>query len=346
MDLGHENTRTRNTPEPGERREPGTRVNLVASSELRTFARRAIRFAVIGVVVYLGLYAAAEALVRRYAHRNRFFAVSSAAPAQYNFVVLGASHAAVFDYRDMNSRLEQSTGATIMNLSVVGGGVVVNGLLFDYFLTRHRADAVVYVVDSFAFYSAAWNEERLQDRRLFARAPFDPALAALLFRTAAPSAALDYTAGFSKINNPDRFVPDDFADEGARFDRRYRPVAQLDEERMAYLYPDGMQRGLFEKYLSEFEALVAGARARGIAVIALKPPIPQRIQRLLPSEREFDAALAAALARHGMELHDFSSVTNDESFFYDSDHLNQAGVLEFFKTTLTPLLGGYVRPRT
>jgi hypothetical protein len=315
---------------------------VTSLSQSRTFARRAILFAIIGAVVYIGLYVAAEALLLRYAHRNRFFAVSSAAGAQYNFVVLGASHAAVFDYRDMNSRLEQSTGATIMNLSVVGGGVLVNDLLFDYFLTRHRADAVVYVIDSFAFYSAEWNEKRLQDRRLFARAPFDPALAALLFRTAPPSVALDYTAGFSKINNPDRFEPDDFADEGARFDRRYRPVAQLDEERIAYLYPNGTDRRLFERYLSEFDAFVAGARARDIAVIALKPPIPQRIQRRLPSEREFDAALTAALARHGMELHDFSSVTNDESLFYDSDHLNQAGVLEFFKTTLAPLLRPYV----
>jgi hypothetical protein len=230
-------------------------------------------------------------------------------------------------------------------LSVVGGGVAVNGLLFDYFRTRHRAGAVVYVVDSFGFYSSEWNEKRLQDRRLLARAPFDPSLAALLFRTAAPSVALDYTTGFSKINNPDRFAPDDFADEGARFDRRYRPVAQLDEERIAYLYPNGTDQRLFEKYLGGFEALVAGARARGIAVIALKPPIPQRIRRRLPSEQEFDAALTAVLARHGMELHDFSNTTSDEAFFYDSDHLNQAGVLEFFNARLAPLLRSSVKPR-
>jgi hypothetical protein len=314
--------------------------------ELRTFARAATRFALVGILVYVVPYVAAEALVYRYAHRNRFFAVSSAPPGHYDFVLLGASHAAVFDYRDMNRRLEQLTGGTIMNLSVVGGGVVVNGLLFDYFLTRHRADAAIYVVDSFAFYSEEWNENRLTDRRMLARAPFDPALAGLLIRRAPPSIALDYVTGFSKINNPDRFSPDEFADEGARFDRRYRPVAQLDEERMAYLYPKSADRGLLAKYLGEFEALVAGARERGIAVIVIKPPIPQRIRRRLPSEQEFDAALAGVLMRHGIELHDFAGVSNEEALFYDSDHLNEAGVREFYETTLAPLLRSFVRPRT
>jgi hypothetical protein len=312
-----------------------------------TFARSAIGFAVIGVALYLGLYLAAEALVYRYAHRNRFFAVHSVPPGRYDFVVLGASHAVVFDYRDMNGRLEQLTDATIMNLSVVGGGVAVNGLLLDYFLTRHRTGAVVYVVDSFAFYSSAWNEERLKDRRLFARAPFDPALTRLLFRTpGAASVAVDYASGFSKINDPDRFAPDDFADEGARFDRRYRPGPQLDGERMAYLYPGKTNPLTLQRYLSDFEALIADARARGIELIVLKPPTPLRIQRLLPAEAEFDAALVGLLGRHGLELHDFSSVTNDEAFFYDSDHLNQAGTLEFFKTALAPLLRSHLHPRT
>ena len=62
----------------------------------------------------------------------------------------------------------------------------MNRLLLDYFLVRHRTAAIVYVVDSFAFYSPEWNERRLEDARLFQRAPFDPALARLLLRSGAP----------------------------------------------------------------------------------------------------------------------------------------------------------------
>jgi hypothetical protein len=309
------------------------------ADDLRRFLRAAIRFALVGAVLYLAVYAGAEWLVYRHAVRNRFFAVRTAPLSQYDFVILGASHAGVFDYRDMNRQLEQMSGATIMNLSIVGGGVVPNTLALDYYLTGHRTSHLLYVVDSFAFYSPQWNEERLQDRRLFVRAPFDPALARLLFATpGARGVALDYTLGFSKINNPDRFAADIPVEEGARFDRRYRPVPQLDEERLAYLYPEPIDRGIFAHYLAQFDRLIAGARARGIGVVVIKPPLPARIYRQLPFESEFDSALNGLLTRQGITLHDFSTIDNAEALFQDTDHLNRDGVLAFFGTTLAPLL--------
>src|SRR6267143_5174170 len=155
-------------------------VGAARRSDARVFVRRAALFTLGAIALYAATYALAETLVFRYGHRNRFYAVRSAPPADYRFVVLGASHAAVLDYRDMSARLEALTGARIMNLSVVGGGVTINRLLLEYFLTRHRPSAVVYVVDSFAFYSPDWNERRLQDSRLFVRAPLDLALIPLL----------------------------------------------------------------------------------------------------------------------------------------------------------------------
>jgi hypothetical protein len=314
-------------------------VGAARRSDARVFVRRAALFTLGAIALYAATYALAETLVFRYGHRNRFYAVRSAPPADYRFVVLGASHAAVFDYRDMNARLEALTGARIMNLSVVGGGVTVNRLLLEYFLTRHRTSAVVYVVDSFAFYSPDWNERRLQDSRLFVRAPLDLALIPLLWKSGAPlSVALDYASGFSKINNPDRFAPDVSADEGPRFDRRYRPVAQVDEQRLDYLYPPHVDATTFQKYLDQFDALVAHAQARGIDVLAVKPPIPERVRRRLPNEPQFDAAVGTVLGRRGVELDDFSRAVTDERLFQDTDHLNRDGVIEFYQAALAPLL--------
>ena len=317
------------------------------SDEIRLFVRRAAVFLLIGAALYAVAYMGAEALVYRYGHRNRFFAVRSIPPSRFNYVVLGASHAAALDYRDMNGELERLTGARILNLSVVGGGVTVSSLLLDYFLSRHQTSSVVYVVDSFAFYSAEWNERRLQDRRLFARAPFDPALVALLLRSPAPpSIALDYALGFSKINNRDRFAPDTSPDEGSRFDRQYRPVAQVDEERLAYLYPAQIDMGTFQNYLTQFEGLISAAQLRGIELIVVKPPIPERVRRLIPGEAQFDSTLNGVLDRHGVELHDFSGSVNDGKFFQDTDHLNRAGVLEFYQVALAPLLTRNLRHHT
>jgi hypothetical protein len=266
-------------------------------SEPRAFLRVAALFVGIGVVLYLGLYAAAEWLVYQRADRNRFFMVRTAPSVEYDHVILGASHAAVFDFDDMNRRLEEATGARVLNLAVVGGGVAVNRLLLDYFLAAHRTKAVVYVVDSFAFYSPDWNERRLEDARLFQRAPFDPALVRVLVRDQASwRVTLDYASGFSKINNPDRFGADRPA-ETARFDRRYRAVEQIDRQRIEYLYPVGMDgdeaHRYLQRYMAEFEALVAGARNRGVRVVLVRPPLPPRTRALMPDESGFDAALTA-----------------------------------------------------
>lgn len=320
---------------------PGTAAESQDSGEVRLFVRRAAAFLLIGAGLYASAYAASERLVSRYGHRNRFFTVRSTPPSRFQYVVLGASHAAVFDYRDMNAELERMTGAKIMNLAVAGGGIAVNALLLDYFLSRHQTSAVVYVVDSFAFYSSEWNERRLQDSRLFARAPFDPALVARLLKSAAPlSIGLDYVLGFSKINNRDRFAPDTWPDEGSRFDRRYRPVAQVDEARLAYLYPAPVDPSTFQKYLARFEALMRETQARGIKFIVIKPPLPERVYRAIAGEALFDSALKDVLERRGVRLHDFSGVSNDDTHFQDTDHLNRAGVMDFFQTALAPLLTG------
>ena len=310
-------------------------------AELRGFVRRAGMFLLIGLVLYGGLYLATEQLIAQYAQRNRFFMVKTAPDTDYDHVILGASHAAVFDYRDMNARLETMTGSRILNLAIEGGGISVNRLLLEYFLAEHRTASVIYVLDSFAFYSRAWNEDRLQDTGLFMRAPWDPALASRLLRyPATRTLGLDYISGFSKVNNPDRFTPDTFENEGARFDRSYRPVSQIDRQRLSYLYPADIDQSQVRSspYLAEFEALLQDMQARDIRVTVVRPPIPARVYDMIPGEAQFDAILAAVLQQHGVALHNLSAVNNDEEFFFDSDHLNQAGVLSFFDNHLAGVL--------
>lgn len=321
-------------------------MDSTPTSEVSPFLRHAVPFVLVGFVLYVGLYAASEQLVSRYAHRNRFHAVKAAPSPEYDYVILGSSHAAVFDYEDLNAQLEQMTGSRILNLAVVGGGVTMNRLLLEYFLVAHRTAAVVYFIDSFAFYSPAWNEDRLKDARLLSRAPFDPALARLLVQAAAQrTVALDYISGFSKINNPDRFAPD-LADGEGRLNRTYRPVKQIDDERIAYLYAAAAEQAAARRrYLAELDDLIRAAQSRGIRFIAMKPPIPARIYRRLPHEDQFDAALKEVLDRHGVTLDDYSLVDNEEKFFFDPDHLNRAGILNFFKNHLKERLGRDMRAR-
>lgn len=309
--------------------------------ERRRFLRAAALFLLVGMVLYGAVYAGAELLVRHYAQRNRFHVVQTAERTSYDAVILGASHAAAFDYRDMNDRLEEMTGRDVLNLATVGGGVTVNRLLLEYFFEKHSAGSVVYVADSFAFYSREWNEERLQDVELFRRAPWDPRLAWLLLSTpGARREALDYVVGFSKINNPDRFEPDLFDAEGSRFDRAYRPVPQIDRQRIEYLFPNGTDLSSPDtrRYFEQFEDLIRIARSHGARMIVVRPPIPERMRAMIPGEDAFDERLGELLAGLDVPLFDFSRVNNDDSLFYDSDHLNRDGALSFFENHLADVI--------
>lgn len=321
---------------------PPTHPGKDEANEIRAFLGRAGAFVLMGLVLYLGVYLGAEWLVYETAERNRFFAVKTAQQDKYDHVILGASHAAVFDYRDMNTRLEQMTAANILNLASEGSGVTVNRVLLEYFYASGlETDTVVYVVDSFAFYSPRWNEVRLQDTELYARAPFDPTLARILITDRAGRPAfLDYVSGFSKINNADRFEPDLFEAEGSRFDRAYRPIPQIDRQRIGFLYPENIDTAALESspYLQEFEELIAQVRARGDRFIIVRPPMPERIYEMLPNEQDFDRVIQAMADRLGAEVHDFTSVNNALEYFYDSDHLNQEGTLRFFEQHLRDVL--------
>jgi hypothetical protein len=308
-------------------------------AQVRSFLRKGLLFIAIGLVLYIGLYLISELLVHKYTVRNRFYSVTTAPFSAYDYVILGASHAAVFDYDDMNANLEEMTGARILNLSSLGGGVVPNRLMLDHFLAGHDTKNVVYFVDSFAFYSPEWNEERVQDVELYQKAPLDLALARLLIQNPATRAmALGYVSGFYKINNPDRFKLDISEEEATRFDKSYRPVKQIDRQRMSYLYPDEIDAEIFQHYLVEFEAMMRDLREQEINIIVIKTPLPERVQDMLPQEQEFDAAIKGILQQHDVNFYDFTSACNDEELFFNTDHLNRTGVLCFYEDHLKEVL--------
>lgn len=291
----------------------------------------------IGLLLYAGLYGWSEWLVRTHADANRFHFAAVVAPRQADFVILGASHAMPLDYDDTNAILEKETGATIVNLASEGAGILPNHLLLDYYLARGKAEAMVFVVDSFAFYSRQWNEDRF-DSGMLQRAPLDGRLVSRLFaypwaRNLIPA----YVSGFSKINNSRRFAPD-ISEGELKFDTTYRPIAQIDRQRLRFLYPEPPSEETFEHYLAAFEELVAFAKEKGMRVLAVKPPTPPRYRENIPDEAIFDARFTELVAKHDIVYADFSELLPDHEYYYDTDHLNRAGATAFIERGLTRFL--------
>lgn len=305
--------------------------------------KSALLFVAIGLALYAGTYYATERLMYHTGDSNPFFKIVTSDEAPYDWVILGASHAMPLDFEDFNAVTERETGQRILNLAAPGAGPLYNRFVFEHFLSRRRTANLLYVVDSFAFYSRTWNEDRFADAKLLRRMPFEPALA-LRFLDYGVServdalAVLDYVTGFSKINNRERFRRDIWEGE-AKFDRVHRPSAVADRKRIAYLYPaPDPDPAVFARYVDAFTKLLAAARRNGIGVVVVKMPVPARFYKQLPGEPAFDEAIADLLAMQGVPFHDFSLTMDEPRFYFDTDHLNRTGLNEFFARHLKAVL--------
>jgi hypothetical protein len=309
---------------------------------MKRLGKSVILFIAIGLALYAGVYYAAERLMVHTGHSNPFFKITTAQDRTFDWVILGASHAMPLDFSDFNAQMERETKLTILNLAAPGAGPLYNRFVLDHFLRTRRARNLLYVVDSFAFYSRTWNEERFVDAKLLRRTPFDPAIARRLWDYERHEgvdglAVLDYVSGFSKINNRERFQRDVWEGE-AQFERAYRPSISAVKKRIDYLYPDKTVAAARSRYLEAFSSLIALARKEGVNVVVIKMPVPPQFYSQLADEVEFDDALSRFLAARGVLFYDFSAKMSEPSLYFDTDHLNRAGLTEFFIRDLKPVL--------
>jgi len=312
---------------------------------MKSLLKSALVFAGIGLLLYGAVYYASERLVYRAGDSNPFFKIATTKDRIYDWVILGASHAMPLDFADFNVQMERETGLRILNLATPGTGPLYNRFVLERFLKRYRTRRVLYVLDSFAFYSAQWNEDRFADAKLLQRTPFNPALAWQFLRYSLndgvqATAVLDYITGFSKINNRERFKPDIWEGEN-KFDRVARPSAAAGRKRIEYLYPEAVpDPAVFSRYLAVMETLIASARQDDARVVVIKMPVPARFYSQLPDEAAFDDAISQLFAAESVPFHDYSGEMDEPRFYFDTDHLNRAGLTAFFSRYLKTVLVG------
>ena len=304
--------------------------------------RAVIAFIGIGLLIYAGISLAAERLMYRNGHSNPFFKIATTEAKAFDWVILGASHAMPLDFADFNGVMQAETSLKIINLASPGTGPLYNRFVLEAFLRDHTARNLLYIADSFAFYSRTWNEERFGDAKLLRATPFDPGTAWLLLQYSRsdgvdPRAVADYVTGFSKINNRDRFQKDIWEGE-LQFDRVYRQAAAAVKSRIAYLFPDSGREAGLARYMTEFTKLLELAAGRHINVVVIQMPTPSQFRAQLPNEPAFDEAMAAAVRTRDVGFRNLSAELDEPRFYFDTDHLNRAGVTELFNRHLKAIL--------
>jgi hypothetical protein len=303
----------------------------------------AVRFVAIGLLMYAILFAGSEWLVRKNGHLNPLFKIEAAQSEEFDWVIIGASHAMPLDFGGFNQMMERATGLTIMNLAGPGTGPLYNRLVIEHFLGSHRTNHILYVADGFAFRSPMWNEDRLSDTKLLGRTPFSVEFAIGLARfclqeSVDPRAVLDYVTGFSKINNRDRFSIDVWEGEGT-FDRAFKQSVSAERKRAEYLYPAvDNEADAQRRYMSQLTSIIETAHRNGAQVTIAKFPLPARFRALLKGEAEFDAKLQQLASRLEAEFVDFSNSMDGPQYYADTDHLNRTGVTVFFERHLKLVL--------
>lgn len=301
-----------------------------------------VAFVAIGLLIYAGIYAGAEWLVYRNGQSNPFFKIARANVGSFDWVILGASHAMPLDFSDFNARMQNETGLKIINLASPGTGPLYNRFVLETFLQRHTATNILYVADSFSFYSRTWNEDRFSDSKLLRGTPLSRTTFEVLWKYCREYAIdrrvlLDALSGFSKINNRDRFQLDMW--EGERqFDRVARASPRAVDARISYLFPVAARSTIPGRYTEEFGKLLELAIGHNVRVVVVKMPVPKAFRMALPDEVGFDRSMARMLGQQNVPYRDFSVVMEDARFYFDTDHLNRAGVSEFFDRYLKAVL--------
>lgn len=309
-------------------------------SDDRWHPARAALFLAVFALIYLGLFLWSDRVLETRSDRNPFFRILQADQHQ-DWIVLGASHALPLGFEGMPTMIREVTETDTLTLAVAGGGPAVSRLVAERYFADHKADGVLVVLDTFAFLDPRWNEARLADADLLPKIPVDlqtlPIFARAIPRGIPAGTVLAYATGFARINDRTRFEPDRW-DAEAKFDTAPRPSDAADAARISYLYPAPPSQGTVERAMADIEAMVGLARSHGAGIVLIYPPLPDRFRSRMPDMSGIETRLAALAGQLGVPVFDHRTLIPDPRLYFDTDHLNRAGVEHWLANGLGDIL--------
>lgn len=299
-------------------------------------------FLLIGGALYAGLFLWSDRVLRAGSSGNPFLAITTA-PAEVDWLILGASHAVPLASADMPVVIRTRTGKSTQVLAVPGGGPFLLRLMAERWFADHRSRSVVIVLDEFGFADRRWNEDRLADYDLLPKIPADVRTARVLARAVPrglpPQTWLAQVTGFARINDRRRLSPPTWSVED-RFDTSPRPSAAAIRSRVGFLYPGSADVSAVARGLDDLEATILLARAQGARVVLLSPPLPDAFRTAMPEVPGLASGLADLIGRLDVPLIDHSAEIPESRYYFDTDHLNRSGVMRWLDLGLAALFAG------
>jgi hypothetical protein len=106
-------------------------------------------------------------------------------------------------------------------------------------------------------------------------------------------------------------------------------------ERMNSLYPEGINREIFNRYRGVLLQIFEMAKAHGSRIIIIMPPTLLGNEPGLPMVEDF---LEGYMSHYDIVLRNLTGEMQEAKYFADHDHLNSLGFEYFVTTYLLPLL--------
>ncbi len=254
----------------------------------------------------------------------------------FDLVLLGTSHAQNFSVGGggfMHAKVEEMLQRRMLNLSKTNAGFDEERFFLTHFYNEgNTTDTVLYLLDPFIFFSHAWDIENhfLNDEPLYPDALWE-ALSQKIDREVIIDYVRSKFIGWWLLSRRPVEKPKE---------EPTKTLLAIDEraveKRLAYLYPNGLDRDAFAHYEESLRELITLASAHGSNIVFAYPP---SLLGVLPGSGEVSRIVKRAQKEFpSVSFFDFSSAFLDPRLYIDHDHLSSNGILLFISRYLKPAL--------
>lgn len=249
--------------------------------------------------------------------------------AHVDLLFMGSSHARMFSRNSNHNMVEKTLKKNIVNIGISAAGLIPEELFLKYFYAKKNSvPIIVYFIDPFVFSTRKWN----QDLYFLTGEPFRfDFLFQLLFTDINLDVKYNYIKSkFSKDwRNKNASVLPNTTDSLKETD------TSNVRQRIASIFPDGHKKGTFLEYKKTLIHILEMAKKNNARVIFIIPP---SLLGKFPLTDELMGMKQELKERFNSDLYNYSETIESPQYYYNHDHLNNAGVEMFTKKYLLPLI--------
>jgi hypothetical protein len=251
----------------------------------------------------------------------------------YQLLFLGSSHARTFSRFENHKRVEQILKKSIINLAQGGdrAGLVDQKTYLDYFYSRkNNASVVVYFIDPYIFY----NDNLDNNISLYNNEPFRVDFFIHLFKIEQVNPVIK-EAYITKLISPEKINSYLEFQQKSQDSQTSTISATMIKNRINTLYKKTFNREDVNDRLAVLMDTITLAHQHNSKTILIVPPT--LLGQSSQDKYIFDK-LEDLSNDYSFKFYNFGDKILSKKYYYDTDHLNTAGVTYFTDTYLNTIL--------